>query len=202
MRSKQFRLCGRFPGSSRDALPIRLGYSRIRPGGHRRVCGATCGGGVPCWPLYVNTSESQRRIFSTRALLRRCSAPALHGGNLKDLTVLAPAVGSPGGGVEQVDVVAAGRIRERRGEKVGQVPGVQHDLNREPIAALCCHKRGSKPITNPRRHACWGSAEPRRVSTPTPSDPLGAVSGSPWVRRPSWSAGQPLSELLSAGWSW
>ena len=30
----------------------------------------------------------------------------------------------------------------------------------------------------------------------------GAVSGSPWVRRPSWSAGQPVPELLSAGWSW
>jgi hypothetical protein len=28
------------------------------------------------------------------------------------------------------------------------------------------------------------------------------VSGSPWVRRLSWSAGQPVSELLSAGWWW
>ena len=48
-------------------------------------------------------------------------------------------------------------------------------------------------------HVHQAAVDPANLRRQTPR--IG-VSGSPWVRRPSWSAGQPVSELLSAGWWW
>ena len=55
---------------------------------------------------------------------------------------------------------------------------------------------------NPRRSAETSRTPTQNLKNSATAWRRTGVSGSPWVRRPSWSAGQPVSEVLSAGWWW